>query len=198
MRPRVDERGRTGAMPREEARLIELLRSGDLAALDHLVARYAEGLGAYLGRIVPDPNRVEDIVHDTFIKVFENPQGLAEVGSLTAWVFRVARNQALDRVRRTARRERLRRLWGGNRAPTPEPHEGLLRREAEAAFDRALAELPEVFRTAFLLREVEDLSYEQIAAILGCNEKTVSSRLNRARRRLRERLAPFLDEEDAR
>lgn len=183
-------------VPRDEAELVEWIESGDLAALDLLVERYASGLTGYLERIVGDASLAEDLVHDTFVRVYERPEGLRELGSLGAWLFRIGRNLALDRIRRRTRRERLRRLWGpaGAATPPPSPSQRLEEREAADALEAALAELPERFRSVYLLREVEGLSYDQIGRILGCSVKTVSSRLNRARARLRDELAPYLDE----
>lgn len=180
--------------PRDEAGLVEWIESGDLAALDLLVERYAAPLTVYLERIVGDHAAAEDLVHDTFVRVYERPEGLRELGSLTAWLYRIARNLALDRVRKRTRRDRLRRLWGARCAAPPSPSRRLEEAEAAAALEDALAALPETFRSVYLLREVDELSYEQIARVLGCGEKTVSSRLNRARARLRDALADFLDD----
>jgi RNA polymerase sigma-70 factor, ECF subfamily len=182
--------------PRDEAGLIEWIESGDLTALDLLVERYGSGLQVYLERIVGDPSLAEDLVHDTFVRIYERPEGLRELGSLAAWLYRIGRNLALDRLRKTSRRDRLRRLWNPRPAASPPPSRRMEDMELAAALESALAELPETFRSVYLLREVDELSYEQISQVLGCSEKTVSSRLNRARARLREALRGFLDDED--
>jgi len=131
----------------------------------------------------------EDLTHDVFVRVFEAARDCRGPNEFRAWLFRIARNLALDQLRTRALHRRaldvLERRGGTVGAG---PVAAVARREFRERFEDALKELPEPYRSTFLLRDVEGMSYGEIARVIGSSEKTVSSRLSRARAWLRGRL----------
>lgn len=181
----------------DEAELAVHLSMGRPDALDRLAQRYGDRLRRFLRRLLEDEHEVDDVIQDLYQRVQRSAVDLGAWGSsLAAWVFRSAHNAAVDRIRSRRIHQKamvaLRRRWG--RVVVSSPLDDLERKEFQAAFEREVRELPERFRVTFLLREIEGLDYEEIAAITEVNAKTVSSRLHRARRRLREALAPWLED----
>ncbi|MCB9833719.1 MAG: RNA polymerase sigma factor [Planctomycetes bacterium] len=182
--------------------ILRLLRQGDLRALDLIARVHGDRVMSVLVSVLGDRASAEDICHDVLVKLYEGRHDCRDIEAFPAWLLRVARNLALDHLRRRDRGNRivefLGRLRPGSRGvlpkPAPEPIEDLANRELEERFEIALANLAEPFRTAFLLREREGMSYLEIAEILGVAEKTVSSRLFRARRELQDALRPYLEE----
>lgn len=172
---------------------LALLHQGDLGALDALAVRFGGRIERYVRRVLGDlPSArelAEDVTQDALLRAFERGRECRDPATLAPWMFRIARNLATDRVRS---RRALERAWSALRdrlrPASAEPSAALEGAELRLAFERALAELPEPFRSAFVLREQEGLSYEEIAEVLGISAKTVSSRIHRARERLRERL----------
>ena len=182
-------------------RLLELLQDGDLRALDILVRRYGSRLVAYVRRITGDEASAEDVTHDVFVRIIERSFECRDSARLEVWIFRIARNLALDRLRRRAVRDKVSKVLSLGRRivnPASSPSRQMERDEMRQDFERALASLPETFRSVFLLREVEGLSYEEIAQIVGVRAKTVSTRIFRARESLRDRMGHWLDLEDVR
>lgn len=180
-----------------DAVLVRALCAGREHAFDVLVARHAAAVGAYLAQLVgPD---AEDLAQEVFLKL--HTRGDTIRGErVRVWLFAVARRAALDHLRRRGTRRRL--LEGWRRAPrrraAPSAHDELEGAELARALTAELAALPETWRSVVFLREREGLSYAEIGTILGLEEKTVSTRLSRARARLRTRLAPWLDAEGER
>lgn len=187
--------------PSDEA-LLQALAEGRGHAFDLLVARHGARVRSYLGHLVRDRSLAEDLTQEVFLKVLTRAHTREPGRSFLVWLLRVARNEALDHLRRRGLHQRLvesvrsgvdRLARRGRRQPA-RPEQKLARDELYAALDAGLAELPETQRSVFLLRERDELSYEEIAAVLECSPKTVSTRLHRARLALREHLAEHLGE----
>ncbi len=181
--------------------LLRALADGRGHAFDLLVARHGPGVRTYLGHLVRDRALAEDLTQEVFLKVFTRLETREQGRSFVVWLLRIARNEALDHLRRRGMHQRLvasvragvgRLARVVHRQPA-RPEEELAHGELLVALDRALVELPESQRSAFLLREQDGLSYEEIAAVMDCSPKTVSTRLHRARRALREILAEHLE-----
>lgn len=163
-----------------------------MVAYHRAVAEHADSLKAYATRLLGDPLAAEDVAQDAFLALYRHLNQVP-TAAFRPWLFRVARNLCLDQLRRRKFKLSLfRDLQKDDEQPfTPtdadsvRPDEVLEAREANTAIESAIQELPNKFREAFLLCEVEGMSYEDAAAVMGCPVKTVSTRLFRARQRFK-------------
>ena len=163
-----------------------------MVAYHRALAEHADGLKAYATRLLGDQIAAEDVAQDSFLALYRHLNQVP-TAAYRPWLFRVARNLCLDQLRRRKFKLSLfRDLQKDEDQPfTPAdsdavtPDEIAETREANEAIEKAIGELPLKFREAFLLCEVEGLSYEDAAAVMGCPVKTVSTRLFRARHRFK-------------
>lgn len=175
-----------------DGELMARLRSGDREALAALVDRHKDALVNYLARLTGHRDRGEEIAQEAFLRLYQAAPRYREEGRLLPFLYRIATNL----VRSEERRERRHRWFTlvHPHGPAGEPHSHaaaparLLQQEAQREVQRALAELPLLFRAPVVLHAVEGWTYQAIAALLGCREGTVKSRIHRGHRRLRERL----------
>ena len=181
--------------PPEELDELTLARAqrGDAAACRALVVRYQHVVFAVLSRMlgVRDPGRVEDLAQETFLKVFGALAGFSPRGpaKLSTWILTIATRRALDELRRPLSRTVP---LGPQAADVPAPgrtDERATRRELGEALAQGLATLSPELRAVFVLRELHDLDYEEIATALAVDLGTVKSRLARARQAMREVLS---------
>jgi len=183
-----------------DAALFQAFSDGRSHAFDVLVARYGDRVRAYIGQLVPDFAAADDLAQNVFVKLLRRAQAgsplCAADPELIVWLLRVARNECIDHARgRAVHRRLLDAVRSGvgryalrlRRTPPP-PDRSMEQAEFLGRFRRALAELPESQLSTFLLRERDGLTYEEIAAVMECSPKTVSTRLHRARMTLRELL----------
>lgn len=186
-----------GAAPPSDEDVLAAVAAGRPHAFDVLVARYGARVQTFLRHRVGDAAWAEDLAQEVFVKVFRHLDRREPGGSFPVWLFAIARNVALDHLRRRTLQRRV--LDAAARGDGPlaramrrvrslRPDEELATGELASALEDALAELPGEQREVFLLREREGLRYGEIAAVVGCGPKTVSTRLARARARLREDL----------
>lgn len=158
-------------------------------ALSHLDALYSTAR-----RLTRDPAQAEDLVHDTYVKAFRNERRFTPGTNLRAWLFTILHNTFLNDVRRrkgspvdvdpgTAAGDVEQQA-----APGPSPEDALLARAAAGEVDEALASLPEAFREAVWLRDVQEMPYAEIAEVLQVPIGTVMSRIARGRRQLHDRM----------
>lgn len=169
-------------------------------AFNQAVAEHSEGLMTYATRMLRDSLEAEDVIQDAFLALYRH---LSQVppNAFRPWLYRVTRNLCLDLLRRRKFKLRLFRDVSRDEEyePVPvdtqtgRPDQVAEAREAQGAIDQAIAALPMKFRDAFLLCEIQGLSYEDAASILGCPVKTVSTRLFRARRRFRAALSNLVE-----
>lgn len=177
--------------------LAERARSGDPRAFAELVRRYQDRVFRFILRMIDVREEAMDLTQDTFLKAYEALPGWRPEAQFRTWLFRIARNAALDSLRR---RQRVvftpmdDDMQIADHAPTAE--EGLDARRRHAHLEVALRALPPDHREVMLLREVEGLSYAEMAAVLNLNEGTVKSRLARARAALLERYRQLTRETD--
>lgn len=183
--PALDSRASASLAP-----LAERTRAGDPAAFRALIDATADRLYRLAIHLLRDPDEAEDVVQETYIRAWERRGDLRDPAAVVPWLSRIARNAARDRLRWWKRRPERERS-----EPAREPASGappadrvLIDQEEAAALRRALDVLPEKHRVILLLREVEEMSYEQIAELLGVPMGTVESRLHRARAALGKRL----------
>ncbi|CDM65555.1 sigma-70 family RNA polymerase sigma factor [Pyrinomonas methylaliphatogenes] len=183
---------------RDDAEFIERLRAGEAAAFDKLVAEHANEIYALLYRLVEDAEEARDLTQETFLQAYRAISAFRRESSLRTWLYRIAINQARNRHRWWRCRGRdetvsLDSINGFNEAraslnPNDNPEQVALAHERERALRNALHALNQRFREVIILRDIEGLSYEEIAAALGISVGTVKSRLARGRLELRRRL----------
>ncbi len=189
------------AFPRAEVEFIEKLRSGNAEAFNELIDRYSGEIYGLLYRLTEDPEEAGDLTQETFISALRSIRSFRGEAELKTWLYRIATNHSRNRFRWWKRRGRgvtvsldaeignsEVRLSETLEADSASPEETTLRREREIELRRALQDLPEIFREAVVLCDIEGLSYEEIAAALDLNIGTVKSRIARGRDELRRRL----------
>jgi len=197
------ERTADASTDAEDLRLVESLRMGVERAYEELLNRFQQQVYTLAVRLLNDPSEASDVVQEVFLKVFRNISSFRGQSTLKTWIYRITVNEAHN-ARRWFFRHRRReveldtnpeeaRNWkeiipDRNRSPFDMALEGEQHSMIEAALDR----INPIFREAVVLRDITDLSYEEIAEILGVSLGTVKSRILRGREALREELAGSL------
>jgi RNA polymerase sigma-70 factor (ECF subfamily) len=184
--------------------LIVMVQNGQKKAFDELVARYKGRLFAFILRMVKDPTLAEELTQETLIRVYLHADKYREIARFSTWAFTIATNLVRNKMRQRSRRPLILSL---NPAPeddelpldppdqTQDPSLGVHREELAELMAEATAKIPEKYRIPVLLREVEQLSYEEIQQVTGLKLGTVRSRINRARNRFRQAIKPMLRNE---
>jgi RNA polymerase sigma-70 factor (ECF subfamily) len=176
--------------------VIEAIQAGDAHALAELMASQGRWVRGVVFGVVGRTGDLDDVCQKVWIKVWQESQGLKDVAVWRPWLYRIARNAAMDSLRAGQRRKRLHETSSDVEAsgttvkpgPAAPDHE-LVARETHEAMLAAIEALPPLYREPFVLKHVEEWSYAQIGEALGLPTDTVETRLVRARRLLRERLA---------
>ena len=184
-----------------EAEFIEKLKTGDAAAFDLLVTRYSDELFGLLFRLTEDAEEAGDLLQETFLSALKAINKFRGEADLKTWLFRIAINESRNRHRWWKRRKKEKTFSldapvGDGDTPysdtmsgtTASPEENALRQEREKLLRNALLQLPDIFREAIILCDIEGFSYEEIARTLEINIGTVKSRIARGREELRKRL----------
>lgn len=162
---------------------------GDIRAFEVLVRRFGPMLRVYAMRILGSTDEVDDVVQETFITAWRQLPELTNTAAVKGWLIQIASRKGIDRVRLRARRNAA-VLEDADREPTgaPSPHDTVEGSTLQAALSVALSELPEDQRRCWVLREIGDYSYDDIAAQLDLPLSTVRGLLARARRNLAVRM----------
>ncbi len=173
--------------------LMEQFQQGTIEAFDLLVSRYRDPLGHYLYRFVSDTRECEDLLQETFLRVYRNRHSYRRIARFSTWLYTIAGNLARSEYRKRKRR-RMYSLQSVNRDDeeyeveipdeqfSPDVHaEGTMQ---VRHVQEALKQIPEEFREVVVLRDVQQLAYEEIAEITGLPMGTVKSRINRGRTKL--------------
>jgi RNA polymerase sigma-70 factor (ECF subfamily) len=187
--------------------LVKRVQHGDKTAFDLLVLKYQHRIGAVIGRFVHDHAECQDIAQESFIRAYRAIGNFRGDSQFYTWLYRIAVNTAKNHLVASKRRpptsdveaDDAEHFAGGQRMhdnDTPE-HE-LLRQEIAREVSDTVAALPEELRQAITLREIEGLSYEEIAEAMDCPIGTVRSRIFRAREAIDARLRPLMDSERVR
>ncbi|MBI3457207.1 MAG: sigma-70 family RNA polymerase sigma factor [Candidatus Rokubacteria bacterium] len=177
-----------------ERRFVERLRAGDARAFEELVRTYQHRVFGVAARMLGNASEAEEVAQEVFLRVHRAVGEFRGEAKLSTWLYAITSRLCLTRLAESERRlgregeEVLMRLANGHANPVA----ALERSELEAALHRAIAELPEDRRIVVVLRDLEGLSYEEIAEALELPVGTVRSRLHRARLDLREKLERFL------
>lgn len=194
----------------EDAALVVALQAGSEQAFAQLIAQYSGPLYGLIARSLPNPADAPDITQEVFIKIFRSIGGFHGESSLRTWIYRIALHESSNSRRWWSRHKRQEVTIDGDTAeddgdahfPLREtladhresPYESARHAELRTVVEAALREVPEAFRTVVILREIEGMAYDEIAAILNINMGTVKSRLLRGRASLRQLLCARLPE----
>ncbi len=194
----------SSVFPNAEARFIEKLKGGDGEAFDQLVLRFSAGVYGLLYRLTENTEEASDLTQETFLSALTAIGGFRGESGLKTWLFRIAINHSRNRFRWWKRRRRditvsLDDEIGGGETRVQDtisngsrdPEELAILAQRERALMNALKELPDIFREAIVLCDLEGFSYEEIASTLGVNLGTVKSRIARGREELRRKLKDF-------
>lgn len=190
-------------LPEDDAALMARSAAGDSEAFAAIVHRWRRRIYAFAARMTGDPTLAEDVTQDAFARAFQARARWKPTARVSTWLYTIAKNAALDRARRSERRERtVSPAAGANttgllgRIPDDAltPCSSAQNLELEIAVEAALAGLPETYRLPVVLCSIEGMSYAEAAEVAGVNEKTLSTRLARGREMLREALRPHLGE----
>jgi RNA polymerase sigma-70 factor (ECF subfamily) len=179
--------------PPDETFLLARARQGDLSAFEEIVRRHQRRVYGVALRIVRSHDVADDVAQETFLRAWRSLDRFELGRPFGPWVRRIAANLAVNHVRSPeAREDPLPEGHGETPAPGADPLGALLDAEARRVLDEAVCALPAEQRAVFVLRAVEELSYQEIADALGLHLGTVMSRLFRARTRLARALGPYL------
>jgi len=187
---------------RSDQELVSRAQDGDKRAFDLLVIKYQQKVAGLISRYIRDPSEIMDVAQEAFFKAYRALPGFRGESAFYTWLYRIAINTVKNHLVAQGRRppgddveaEVAEQMDMGGRLReigTPESH--LLSMEIAQTVQRALDELPEDLRTAIVLRELEGLSYEEIASAMECPIGTVRSRIFRAREAIDKRLRPLLN-----
>lgn len=189
-------------MSSDDQRLIEECLAGRTEAFGELVVRYQDRLFNALVGMLRSREEARDVAQDAFVQAYQKLSSFRGQAAFYSWLFRIALNAAVSRKRRDkhisgsvdAARERT-GIEPADLNPAAEPSHAMQSVEMQAAVQKALGELSDEFRTILVLKEIDDLKYEQIAEILQIPIGTVRSRIHRARAEMRAKLRQILQEE---
>ena len=177
-------------------RLMRAIQKGDMVAFSEMVDRYKNRLMNVIGRMLSSSEEAEDIVQETFVRVYQHRQSFNFQHCFSTWIYTIGLNLARNELRK---RKKFKHYdideMQGNESEFAV--EAKLPSRLPEVLNTAVEGLPEKYRTAFMLRDVQELSYEEVAQILDVPLGTVKSRVNRARLILREKLQPRLEDYNA-
>lgn len=185
--------------------LVERVQNGEKAAFDILVRKYEHKLANVISRYIRDSSEVLDVAQETFIKAYRALPNFRGESAFYTWLYRIAINTAKNHLVAASRRppsedvdsQDAEQFEGGSGLKEYATPERLaLQDELARAIQAAIAELPEELRAAIVLRELDGLSYEEIASAMECPIGTVRSRIFRARDAIDKRIRPLLDTTD--
>ncbi|MDQ2840881.1 MAG: sigma-70 family RNA polymerase sigma factor [Acidobacteriota bacterium] len=197
--------GSHAGLSEEDARILRGLRAGIEEAYEELIERYEQQLYGMIYRLLGNPMDAADVVQEVFLKVFRTINSFREQSSLRTWIYRIAVNEAHNHRRWFVRHcrcevsieeERGNHQNALERAADPgrSPYEQALDSETKNLIERALTRINPIFRTAVVLRDIQNLSYEEIAEILRVSLGTVKSRIMRGREALRREITQRPDQ----
>jgi RNA polymerase sigma-70 factor (ECF subfamily) len=185
----------------DEADLLERVQGGDRSAFETLVVRYQSSIYGLLCRLIEDPEEARDLAQETFLKAYQHVGEFRGEANLKTWLYRIAINQASNHHRWWIRRRRNRIVSmdegaDGDVGPwaerivdeQPDPEQALMAHERVQQVARALTKVKEPYRTAVVLRDIEEMAYEEIAEVWRVSIGTVKSRIARGRELLRQEL----------
>jgi RNA polymerase sigma-70 factor (ECF subfamily) len=200
--PRDAESRPASGVEQSDLELVRRAQRGERGAFDLLVLRYQHKVVKLVARLLRDPTEAEDVAQDAFVKAYRALASFRGDSAFYTWLYRIAVNTARNAMASRQRRpldyeadlsETEQSAVASRMSHSDTPEATALSDEIHATVNRAVADLPEDLRTAIILREIEGLSYEEIAAAMDCPVGTVRSRIFRAREAIDRNLKPLLD-----
>jgi RNA polymerase sigma-70 factor, ECF subfamily len=198
-----------GLRSQEEAAIVAELKAGSEAAYNWLIGEFQQPVYGLVYRIVNDPADAADTTQDVFLKVFRGMRQFHGESSLKTWIYRIALHEAANRRRWWFRHKAKETSIEPAESEAPgvgeamqmaltdrsdSPFDNVAHREVQERVEQELRKVAEPYRTTLVLRDLEEMSYEEIADVLEISLGTVKSRLTRGREMLRQRLAPYVRE----
>jgi len=187
-----------------DSQVVQSFLDGNPRAFGELVGRYDKRLLNFVYRTVGDRERGQDLVQETFVRVYRHLHRFDQTKKFSTWIYTIAGNLAKNELRNRSRNplvlfQTIKKNWEADHRPLEwedtklRPDDLFRKRHLREMVEASVAQLPEHHRIVFVLRELEGKTYEEIADITGCNLGTVKSRLNRARNNFARIIAPLLD-----
>lgn len=186
-----------------DQQLVERAQRGDKHAFELLVAKYQRKLGRLLSRFIRDPAEVEDVAQEAFIKAYRALPSFRGESAFYTWLYRIGINTAKNYLVAMGRRAPTTTEFDSEDAENFEdgeylrdvntPENELMSKQIAKTVNETMESLPDELRTAIVLREIDGLSYEEIASVMSCPIGTVRSRIFRARETIADRLRPLLE-----
>jgi RNA polymerase sigma-70 factor (ECF subfamily) len=188
----------------DDSGLVASFLAGEKRAFTELSNRYHVRLLNFIYRTIGDRDRAEDLVQETFIRVYRHLHRFDQSKKFSTWAYTIAGNLAKNELRNRSRNplvlfQTIKKNWDSDHRPlewednTYRPDDLYRRRHLREMVEQAVDKLPEHHRTVFVLRELQGKTYEEISDITGVNLGTVKSRLNRARNNFANLISPLLD-----
>jgi len=199
------ELGLPQAVPSNDNNLVREFIAGNDAAFTQLVTKYKDALTNYINVMVGNYDIAADLAQETFLRVYKNIGRYSNIYQFSTWLYRIATNLAIDEMRYRKRRGQVfyNNVWDSSRTNETErpelqisdvrrgPRDEVLRKESIQVLGDAIRSLPEKYRTAFIMKEVQELPYDTIAGVMKCSTGTIKSRLHRARELLQRKLEHY-------
>ena len=172
--------------------LMELIQAGDEKAFRELVIRFQDRLLNFVGRIVTDRETSEEIVQETFLRIFNQKMSYTPQYAVSTWIYTIALNLGRSELRKRKLRKFISLDFLKEESDLELADTTIQRMEGLApVLQQAIEKLPQEYKTAFILCDIQRLPYQQIAEVMRVPVGTVKSRINRARSMLREKLKPY-------
>lgn len=204
--PPMSERSKpipSGMSPDSDEALVFQARNGDFSAFERLFDRHRDLVYRYAYQMAPRRDDAEDIVQEVFVKAYQNLKRYRDEAKFTTWLLRITANLGTDKARMSNRRQKLetRESAGALTWMTvgnfgEDPIKNLEREQTRELLRQAIGALPEHHRNAVIFRDIQEMEYDDIAAFFNCSVGGAKLRVLRARRALRDLLAPLLEGED--
>jgi RNA polymerase sigma-70 factor (ECF subfamily) len=176
-----------------DSEVVQQIRSGDNGAFDELMRRYKRPVVNFVYRMLGSAEDADDLAQEVFVRVYQNLDTYRPERKFSTWLFALARNAAIDRLRWQTRHPTEPIVSAPQLATPAGTADDVSAREIGEQIAVAVAKLPEDQRTALVLAEYQGLSYAEIAGVMHCSEKSVESRLYRAKQTLRSSLHHLID-----
>jgi RNA polymerase sigma-70 factor (ECF subfamily) len=203
-KPAKGRKNRRGLGDLNDSQVVQNFLDGNPRAFSELVDRYDKRLLNFVYRTVGDRERAQDLVQETFVRVYRHLHRFDQTKKFSTWIYTIAGNLAKNELRNRSRNplvlfQTIKKNWEADHRPLEwedtklRPDDLYRKRHLKELVEKSVAQLPEHHRLVFVLRELEGKTYEEIADITGCNLGTVKSRLNRARNNFARIIEPLLD-----